>query len=339
METTRYFEAHGTGTAVGDPTEAKAIADAFKNSLHEPLYVGAVKSNIGHLEGASGIAGLIKSVLVLERGVIPANIWFDCVNPQIDAEAWNLIFPTQTVAWPSSGLRRASVNSFGFGGTNAHAVLDDAYHFLLSRGLDGRHSTIFHQSVSSNGQLKHSRFTVEEAQHGEVAQLLTLSAFDEAGIERLASTLLKSHMTKTKDTGLQSLEDIAYTLNEKRTKLPWRCFASATSEQLFSELIWSDPVRATKENHLCFVFTGQGAQWRYMGKGLLRFKVFDKAIEDAEKFLGSLGCYWSIRGEWTHRNTSFLVAYLTQRLYLWSTFPKMGMQTFTRRSSANPCVQ
>lgn len=158
MATTRYFEAHGTGTAVGDPTEVKAIADAFKDSPRELLYVGAVKSNIGHLGGASGIAGLIKTVLVLERGVIPANIRFDRVNPQIDAEAW-----------PSSGLRRASVNSFGSGGTNAHAVLDDAYHFLLSRSLNGRHSTEYQQSVTSNGQLKPNGFTLKEPQLGEVS--------------------------------------------------------------------------------------------------------------------------------------------------------------------------
>ncbi|KAF2865597.1 hypothetical protein BDV95DRAFT_652025 [Massariosphaeria phaeospora] len=289
MAITRYFEAHGTGTAVGDPIEAKAIADAFKDSVREPLFVGAVKSNIGHLEGASGIAGLIKTVLVLERGVIPANIWFERVNPKIDAEAWKLIFPTETVAWPSLGLRRASVNSFGFGGTNAHAVLDDAYHFLLSRGFTGGDSTKY---TSSNEQLGTSGVKLEEPRSGQVSQLLTLSAFDEAGIERLTSTLLRSHMAEHKS---KALEDVAYTLNEKRNKLAWRSFTVVTSEQSFSELIWSEPVRATEKSNICFVFTGQGAQWRHMGHELLRFEVFERAINDAERFLSSLGCYWSIR--------------------------------------------
>lgn len=301
MAATGYFEAHGTGTAVGDPTEAKSIADAFKDSRRDPLYVGAVNSDIGHLAGASGITGLIKTVLVLERGMIPANMWFDRVWPQIDAQAWNLIFPTETVAWPSPGLRRASVSSLGFGGTNAHAVLDDAYYFLLSRGLAGRHCTKYQQGALLNEQLKPEGFNLRQHQREEVTQILTLSAFDEAGIERLQATLHMSRMARSKDTEPQSLENVAYTLNEKRTKLPWRSFASATSGQPFSELMWSRPIRATDENHLCFVFTGQGAQWRRMGQSLLRFKVFQRAIEGAERFLGSLGCYWSITGAWTHR--------------------------------------
>lgn len=88
MEPTRFFEAHGTGTPVGDPIESSAIGAAFRKVRTEddPLYVGAVKSNIGHLEGASGIAGLIKTILVLEKGVIPPNTNFEKLNPKIDTE-------------------------------------------------------------------------------------------------------------------------------------------------------------------------------------------------------------------------------------------------------------
>ena len=92
MTSTRFFEAHGTGTPVGDPIEARAIYSAFKGhrSLEDPLYVGAVKSNIGHLEGASGIAGVIKTIMVLEKGIIPPNFGFERVNPEIKADSWNL---------------------------------------------------------------------------------------------------------------------------------------------------------------------------------------------------------------------------------------------------------
>ncbi len=88
MEPTRFFEAHGTGTAVGDPTEATALGSAFRHVRTEddPLWVGAVKSNIGHLEGASGIAGVIKAMLVLEKGIIPPNCNFEKVNPKIDTD-------------------------------------------------------------------------------------------------------------------------------------------------------------------------------------------------------------------------------------------------------------
>ena len=89
---TRYFEAHGTGTQVGDPIEAKAIATAFKNCrpLGSPLYVGSVKTNIGHLEGTSGLASLIKTVLILEKGLIPPNVWFKRTNPKILENEWNI---------------------------------------------------------------------------------------------------------------------------------------------------------------------------------------------------------------------------------------------------------
>jgi acyl transferase domain-containing protein len=112
---TRYFEAHSTGTPIGDPIEASAIADVFGKlrSAEEPLYVAALKSVIGHLESTAGIAGLIKTVLVLESGLIPPNLNFEKVNPRILEKRWNMKFPTTVTPWPCQGLRRASVNAFG----------------------------------------------------------------------------------------------------------------------------------------------------------------------------------------------------------------------------------
>ncbi|KAI1337734.1 beta-ketoacyl synthase domain-containing protein [Xylariaceae sp. FL0016] len=148
---TRYIEAHGTGTPVGDPIEASAIGEIFARHRTEedPLYVGAMKSNVGHLEGAAGIAAIIKAVLTLEHGIIPANAWFESPNASIDS-SWNLSFPTKAMSWPKteSGLRRMSINSFGVGGTNAHMVLDDAFHFLEERNLLGFHRTAADPSAS-----------------------------------------------------------------------------------------------------------------------------------------------------------------------------------------------
>lgn len=139
---TRFFEAHGTGTAVGDPIEASAIGEIFAphRSPQEPLYVGALKSNVGHLEGAAGVAAIIKGVLTLENGVIPPNIWFEKKNPKIQ-DSWNLKFPTEPTPWPQDGLRRMSINSFGIGGSNAHVVMDDALHFLEQNKLTADHKT------------------------------------------------------------------------------------------------------------------------------------------------------------------------------------------------------
>lgn len=123
---TGYVEGHLTGTQAGDPIEASAIASTFqrvgpKAASKPPLYVGAVKTNIGHLEAASAVAQVIKTVMVLEQGVIPPNINFEKINPRIPIDRWGLKLPLKATAFEtgSEGIRRASVNSFGFGGTNA----------------------------------------------------------------------------------------------------------------------------------------------------------------------------------------------------------------------------
>ncbi|CAG9956932.1 unnamed protein product [Clonostachys rosea f. rosea IK726] len=141
---TRYFEAHGTGTPVGDPIETRSIGAAYRRfrSPDDPLYVGSVKSNIGHLEGAAGLAGVMKTILALEAGIIPPQTNFERLNPAIDAEFLNIKIPINAVPWPTKGLRRASVQSFGLGGSNSHVILDDAHNFLQQRGLSGHHNTI-----------------------------------------------------------------------------------------------------------------------------------------------------------------------------------------------------
>lgn len=311
MERTRYFEAHGTGTSLGDPIEAHAIYSAFKNSRPpgEPLYIGGVKSNIGHLEGASGLAGLIKSIFVLESGIIPPNIWFERVNPKIPSKEWGLHFPLENTAWPMVGLRRVSVNSFGFGGSNAHAVLDDAYHYLQARGLKGRHTTQAHPSVRPIGfadRLTASILTngvghdlAMKSKDGCLPKVLVWSASDENGIRRLAS-VYEAHLSKIITCPEGYLDELAYTLSEKRSRLTWRSYAIATSlEQLKFSLKQGlpSPSRSLTQPRLCFVFTGQGAQWFGMGRKLLRYRVFQKSLEDAGIYLQNLGCPWHLMGK------------------------------------------
>ncbi|KAI0540917.1 polyketide synthase PksD [Xylaria digitata] len=134
---TRYVEAHGTGTQIGDSTEMKALGSVFRSarSPGAPLYVGSIKANIGHLEGGSGLAGILKCILMLEKGLIPPNPLFEKFNPKINAKRNNIQVPTSCIPWPINGLRRISINSFGFGGSNAHVILDDAYHTLEALSL------------------------------------------------------------------------------------------------------------------------------------------------------------------------------------------------------------
>ena len=269
-----------------------------------PLYIGAVKSNVGHLEAASGVASVIKTVLALEKAIIPPNIWFEKLNPKI-SQAWNLIFPTEAVPWPTKGLRRASINSFGFGGSNCHCILDDAYNYLQMHNLDGLHSTEATPPPSAtercnvsnmNGTLEAMSPNLDSTSQ---LTLLVWSSCDEGGTGRIANSL--SHFAHSReDRGKPFLNDLAYTLCEKRSALAWRSCAVVSSLQDVSQNLLakiSKPMLSAERVGLIFVFTGQGAQWPGMGIELMRYDIFRESLQNAEFYLKSLGCEWSLMGK------------------------------------------
>ncbi|KAF4311943.1 putative lovastatin nonaketide synthase protein [Botryosphaeria dothidea] len=284
MNATGFVEAHATGTPAGDPLEAAAIAGAWRSRpANPPLYVGAGKTNHGHLEGASGVAAVIKTVLALEAGVIPPNINFEKVNPRIPCDRWKIKFPLAPTPWPDSPVRRASLNSFGFGGANAHAILDDSSSYLRDRGLVGRHRT------------KQSQEPVKDSA-GRGHRLFVWSAQDEEGIKRTLSTFaehLKEHASANDQDAY--LDDLAFTLSERRSKLAWRiALAAETVDELVEKLSDSTtkslafrPAAITPT--VGFIFTGQGAQWHAMGRQLLDYAVFKDSVLAATAFLSSLG--------------------------------------------------
>lgn len=124
---TAFVECHGTGTAVGDPLEVGAIANVFGGQ--KGIYIGSVKPNVGHSEGASGLTSIIKAVLALEKKIIPPNINFCTPSPKIPFEKENLRVPTEPISWPVGFSERVSINAFGIGGANAHVILDSANSF------------------------------------------------------------------------------------------------------------------------------------------------------------------------------------------------------------------
>ncbi|KAL4784902.1 hypothetical protein BJX76DRAFT_367291 [Aspergillus varians] len=328
---TRYFEAHGTGTAVGDPTETRAIGAVFRphRSADDPLYIGSVKSNIGHLEGGSGIAGVIKVILSLEKGIIPpVSDYYTSLNPRIDAEHLNMRVVSGPVPWPK-GLRRASVNSFGFGGANSHVILEDAYHHLREAGLDASHNTTINAAAEDTLQLNGSHATahIDQLTNGDGsgtnglnngvksngvqannansqpqsnlahARILTWSAADKDGLSRASEDWEKYFSRPIVDSDLSSL---AYTLNEKRSHMLWRCSTIVSPEPDLSDIVsrWSSPIRSTDDRTLAYIFTGQGAQWPTMGRELLeRYPVYHSALADAGEYLRSLGSDWDPLGE------------------------------------------
>ncbi|KAI0543496.1 putative polyketide synthase [Xylaria curta] len=299
MDHTRYFEAHGTGTPLGDPIEAGAIGQAFRTfrSPQDPLYLGSVKSNIGHLEGGSGVAGVIKAILALENGVIAPNANFERLNPEIDADFLNIKIAADAVPWPSRGLRRVSVQSFGFGGSNSHVVLDDALNFMRLYGLQGNHRTKPVSRVDDvPGAIPNG---VNNAFSPMVPRLLVWSTVDEEGIARTRDAWSDytelvnpaAHWSKGRD----HLGDVAYTLAARRSHFPWRAMAVATSTESLTDVanIMSRPIRARASPQLGLVFTGQGSQWYAMGRELIdHYALYKQSLLDAGFYLARLGCTW-----------------------------------------------
>ncbi|KAI1084518.1 acyl transferase domain-containing protein [Whalleya microplaca] len=337
FESTRYFEAHGTGTPIVDPIEMEAIGRVLKpfRSSQEPLYAGSVKSNLGHLEGCSGLAGIIKSVLILEKGVIPGNALFKKINPSINADSYNLAVAAENTIWPTHGQRRVSVSSYGFGGSNAHVVMDDAYHYLQELDLVANHCTAsspstegqdsdpsnrasFHRDsrndepsatstrrTVSNGQCLHSAAGIDEASSGTAAIYVDGERYNSWADSFVQTKSLPRLLVwsasdeKALSRMADALDALAFTLSARRSHLLWRTFAIA-SHQVDSQangLLAAKSVRTSADLGLAFVFTGQGAQYINMGLELLQYAVFKDTLWKAERVYNDLGSEWSILDE------------------------------------------
>ena len=202
--------------------------------------------------------------------------------------------------WPKNGLRRASVNSFGYGGSNAHVILDDAYHYLKSHGLNGRHRTAPNPPKSL---LSGQNEAMVNGTCGDQYRVFIWSTNDEKGIDRVVNQF-KSHLDGKIRLTQDYLQKLAYTLSERRTHLPWKAFMVASNpDELKNGLdgnFISTPVRSSVglEPYLALVFTGQGAQWIGMGRELTIYPAFMASLRHAEKFLSSLGCDWRVIGKY-----------------------------------------
>jgi acyl transferase domain-containing protein/NADPH:quinone reductase-like Zn-dependent oxidoreductase/NAD(P)-dependent dehydrogenase (short-subunit alcohol dehydrogenase family)/SAM-dependent methyltransferase/acyl carrier protein len=265
-----FVEAHGTGTAVGDPIEAHALAEALcqDRSPEAPLLIGSVKTNLGHLETAAGVAGLVKALLVLKHGHIPASLHFETPNPNIDFVGLKLRVPTTLEPFPGTGGERmVGVNSFGFGGANAHILLTEA---------------------PSAPQPEHL------GTHLSRAWPLVLSARSEEALRSSASRLSAWLNERSNANGSSPvLPDLVYTLGARRNHHPYRLTLVAQSiGEVIQELndyaagqqgskarMEFAPSR-TRPPRVAFVMSGQGPQWWGMGRELIqREPVFRQTIE------------------------------------------------------------
>lgn len=273
----QFFEAHGTGMLAGDPIEAEAIHRAIgrhidgvevgKNgSREEKLLVGSIKTIIGHTEGTAGIAGLMKVSLALQHGVIPPNLLFKSLNPAIQPFIQNLEVPTEAIEWPQLAPgepRRASLNSFGFGGTNIHAIVESYEPALQSNGIADVNEDPGHQSCFL---------------------LFTFSAFSKSSLE----TYLRSVIEFLDEHPSVNLTDLAFTLSTRRSTFPYRTAYPGLSAQDLRQRIEASIARLDGEStaitrassnpgQILGIFTGQGAQWAGMGKELIQNSLFVRA--------------------------------------------------------------
>lgn len=295
---------------LGDPTEAGAISNVFTaRTADDPIYIGALKSNIGHPEAASGIAGIIKTVLVLEAGIIPPNMYPERINPAIASSCANLTFPLTPTPWPIEGVRRASVNSFGYGGTNVHVIMD-VLSYITSQKLSARHCSRVlekHKTAGPDDEDDFNARVVDEKDDNLILadplrskletptyRLLVLSAFDDRAVQRSISS--HEEWLRSRAVSTELLADLAYTLTARRLSFSWRAFCVASSTSV-SDLVWCSPTRMKQKSRLCFVFTGQGAAWQGMARELCRFGSFRKSVLDADRYLKTLGSKWSVAGK------------------------------------------
>jgi acyl transferase domain-containing protein len=262
-------ETHGTGTTLGDPIEVQALGDVFSASHHQhnPLWISSVKTNVGHLEAAAGIVGLIKVVLALQHQTIPPHLHFREPNPYIDWANLPVKVPTTAVPWesPTGQRRMAGLSSFGFSGTNSHMVIAEAPETAVPSAPD------------------------------KDAYLLPLSAKSEKALREMARQTAVALQTNPN----ARLADAAYTLAVGRDHFDHRLalLASDTADAAAQKLTdwletgalpdgWQGQRPKSGPPEVAFLFTGQGAQYVQMGRQLFTTEpVFRQVMEECAAIL------------------------------------------------------
>ncbi|MUG96486.1 acyltransferase domain-containing protein [Scytonema sp. UIC 10036] len=260
-ETITYIEAHGTGTALGDPIEISALKKVFADRTKKKDFcaIGSVKTNVGHLNTAAGVTGLIKTVLALKHKQIPPSLHFETPNPEIDFANSPFYVNTKLTEWKSNGTpRRAGVSSFGIGGTNAHVILEEAP-------------------------------AIKTSAPSRPWQLLLLSAKTSTALET-ATTQLRDYLEQNPNT---PLPDVAYTLQIGRRAFDYRRIIICHSlDHAIKSLNHQDRQRIFSHHHkpghcpVIFMFSGQGSQYVNMGRELYQVEAtFKKHVDNCALIL------------------------------------------------------
>lgn len=271
-----YLEAHGTGTPVGDPIEAYAIGLGLAQKRKTPLPIGSIKSNLGHLESASGVAGLVKALNCMKHRAVPATAGIENLNPQIRCDEWNISIPTETFELKQQGKLVIGVNSFGFGGANAHVILESP-----------------ERSANS------SKNTVVRLDRNPLP--LVVSAKDSKGLLQ-ASQEMAEFLGNVQENAYY---DVAYStfFNRERHAYGALVFSSSpkdAAEQLMQyaqqEAEQDNPfvvgTKLIKPKGPVFVYSGNGCQWEAMGKLLLeQSQTFKRVVVEIDRLFNKYASF------------------------------------------------
>ncbi|KAF6801113.1 Polyketide synthase-nonribosomal peptide synthetase 3 [Colletotrichum musicola] len=275
---TDYIECHGTGTPVGDPIEVDGLSRCFRPraSGSPPVLIGSVKTNLGHSEAASGLTSIIKVAQALDKGLIPPTRGVVNVNPKLELEARSMKIATEVEKWPRS-IRRASINSFGYGGANGHVILESLDSFLGSvDSSKTRVNSVVHEPAGAPKEKAETKGDQEQGQADLV--VLPVSAASKSSLEQRLQQI--TDIVRAPNSSIQSIKNLAYTLGQRTEHLGIKRALTASCKTVqgsgsgkveveFVEGPGPQTVAAAEALPFTFVFTGQGAQYAGMGKELL----------------------------------------------------------------------
>ncbi|MFJ1914562.1 SDR family NAD(P)-dependent oxidoreductase [Streptomyces sp. NPDC088147] len=282
-------EGHGPGTPAGDPVEFASTAAVYGQGRGR-CALGSVKTNIGHLEPMSGIAALLKTIVSLRHGTVPASLHFNEWNPQIEAEGTRLFVPTRATEWPVEGTPRlAAVSSYGLGGTNAHVIVEQPP--VAIRPVPEPAGVVSGQQPDTTPDSS----TNTAAHSDSWPYVMPLSA-GTSGALRTAAARLASWLEE--DDGRTPLSDVAHTLAVRRSHAPARLAAVAASRTELAAALTAYSADGTAPGArtglagreagpgAVWVFSGQGSQWARMGRGLWGHdEAFTRTIKDLEPLI------------------------------------------------------